>query len=427
MASWLERFKSAASVFRDPSRAQQAESSYGEPIYISSRARNSFMQSKDSVVDKIYNQISVDVASTSFRHVKTDQNGRYKDDVDSYLNRCITFRPNIDQTCRAFFQDLVWTTIERGVAAVVPVDTTKSIFNGEEFDVRSMRVGKITKWFPQHVTVEVYNDRTGRKQEITVPKVNTAIVNNPLADVMNSSGSDLNRLLEKLALLDKLDQATAAGKLDLIIQLPYEVRSDLKRSQAKKRRGDIEAQLAGSQLGIAYLGATERVTQLNRPVTNNLLEQIEYLTKQVYNSLGLTEGVFNGTADAQTMTNYYIRTINPILDEIVLAFSWAFLSQTARTQKQTIRWFRSAFALVPMEKFPEIAVQLSSGEIASANELREVFGWKMSVEETAEQLRNPNINPMGTQPGDSPAEGEGDIPEEGDTRPLADVPLSELM
>lgn len=397
MASILERFKSAASVFRNPEPAEQVDGI--QEVYVSGSrgGYNTGYNSQASVVTKIYNQIAMDVASASIRHVRVNKDGFYEEDMNSYLNRCLTFRPNIDQTRRAFFQDLVWTMIEDGYLAVLPVDTTSPIYVSSSFDTRSMRVGRIVRWYPRHITVNAYNDLTGRRQEVTVPKENVAVITNPLYEVMNKPNSDLRRLTNKLNLIDRVDSQSASGKLDLIIQLPYEIRTSTRQDIAEKRRSDIEEQLQNSSLGIAYIGATEKVTQLNRAVTNNLLEQVDSLTKNVYNSLGLTEDVFNGTASPQTMTNYYNRTINPILDEITSALSWGLISQTGRSQGQTIKWFRSPFSLVPMEKFPEIASTLSTSEIATSNELRAELGWKPAVDSRADQLRNPNINVAGQE------------------------------
>lgn len=404
MASILERFKTAASVFNNPGLVDPGPNNYGDPIYSRSNHRSVSFTSTAMVVSKIYNQIAIDVATASIRHVRIDQNGRYLDDLNTDLNRCLTFRPNIDQTRRAFIQDVVWTMIDEGAAAIVPVDTDADIRTSTTFATKSMRVGKVTDWYPRHVQVDLYNDREGRHEKVTVPKENSAVVTNPLYEVMNKPNSDLKRLVEKLNLVDRLDNQTASGKLDLIIQLPYEVRNDLKREQAQRRRADIESQLSDSQLGIAYIGATERVTQLNRAVTNNLLEQIESLTRQVYNSLGLTEEVFNGTASEQVMLNYYNKTINPILDEITAAMAWGFISPIERAHGQTIKWFRSPFDLVPMSQFASIATQLSTAEVATSNEIRAQLGWRPSDDANADLLRNPNVNPTPSE--GSPSEEE---------------------
>lgn len=393
MASIIERFKSAATVFNNPSMIDPGPSSFEGIVSARATARSGLFTSKTSVVSKIYNKIAVDVASASIRHIRVDQNGRYWSDMDSELSRCLKIRPNLDQTRRAFMQDIVLSMFEYGAAAIVPVDTDKDIRQASAYETRSMRVGEIIDWYPQHIRVDLYNDRVGKKEPVVVPKNNVAIVTNPLYEVINKPNSDLNRLVEKLNLVDRLDKQTASGKLDLIIQLPYEVRSDLKREQARKRREDIEKQLSNSQLGIAYIGATERVTQLNRAVTNNLLEQIQTLTKQVYNSLGLTEEVFNGTAAEAVMLNYYNQTINPILDEISSALSWGMLSPTERSYGQRVRWFRSPFALAPASQFATIATQLITAEVATPNELRSELGWVVSTDERADQLRNPNVNP----------------------------------
>lgn len=424
MASVLERFQAAVSVFREKDLSVP-EHSYGQTVWTTSRNSVASFTNEGSIVTKIYNQISIDVSTASIRHVNLGQNGRYESDRDTDLARCLTLRPNIDQTAARFFQDLVWTMFDDGYCAVVPVDTSADIRTTSGFDVKSMRVGKIMNWYPRHIEIELYNDRTGNREKLTLPKENVAVINNPIYEVMNRPNSDLRRLIEKLRMLDAIDKQSASGQLDLIIQLPYEVRSDLKVEQAQRRRNDIERQLADSQHGIAYIGSTENITQLNRPVTNNLMEQIKYLTGQVYSSLGLTEEVFSGTATEQVMLNYYNRTVNPILDEIVSAFSWAFLSQTARSQGQAIRWFRSPFALVPMSQFAEIATQFTSAEISTSNEIRSELGWKPADDPNADQLRNANINTVDNQPGLGSGE-EADTSTTEDDRTLGEVQVSEL-
>lgn len=424
MASVLERFQAAVSVFREKDLSVP-EQSYGQTVWTTSRNSVASFTNEGSIVTKIYNQISIDVSTASIRHVNLGQNGRYESDRDTDLARCLTLRPNIDQTAARFFQDLVWTMFDDGYCAVVPVDTSADIRTTSGFDVKSMRVGKIMNWYPRHIEIELYNDRTGNREKLTLPKENVAVINNPIYEVMNRPNSDLRRLIEKLRMLDAIDKQSASGQLDMIIQLPYEVRSDLKVEQAQRRRKDIERQLTDSQHGIAYIGATEKITQLNRPLTNNLMEQIKYLTGQVYSSLGLTEEVFSGTATEQVMLNYYNRTVNPILDEIVSAFSWAFLSQTARSQGQAIRWFRSPFALVPMSQFAEIATQFTSAEIATSNEIRSELGWKPADDPNADQLRNANINTVDNQPGLGSGE-EADTSTTEDDRTLGEVQVSEL-
>lgn len=426
MASVLERFKTAFSVFRGEEVAVPEQQSFSVASWGSSRAVLSPFSGEGSVVTKIYNQISIDVSTASIRHVTLGQNGRYESDRDSYLNGCLTTRPNIDQSPARFFQDLVWTMFDEGVAAVVPVDTTNDIRTSSGFDVKSLRVGKVTNWYPRHVEVDLYNDNTGQRQKVTLPKENVAIVNNPIYEVMNQPNSDLRRLAEKLRILDAIDRQSSAGKLDLIIQLPYEVRGELKQKQAAIRRKDLEEQLANSQYGVAYMGSTERVTQLNRPTTNNLMDQVTYLTGQVYGALGLTEEVFAGTASEQVMLNYYSRTVNPILDEIASTFGWAFLSQTARSQGQVIKWFRSPFALVPMSKFAEIATQFTAAEIATSNEIRSELGWKPAADPNADQLRNANINPVDNQPSAPVDESMEDVPAD-PPRTAGEIPMDELM
>ena len=429
MVSVLERFKSAYNSFVSPPTVVP-EMNYGDSYYTNGRRISSTFTSEGSLISKIYNQISVDVSQVSIRHIRLGQNGRYEDDIKSSLNNCLTLRPNIDQTSQRFFQDLVWTMFDNGAAVVVPVDTTDSIYVSSGFDIKSMRVGKVKQWFPRHIRVELYNDRTGRTEELTLPKENVAVVTNPLYDVMNKPNSDLRRLVEKIRILDAIDVQSSAGRLDMIIKLPYEIRNDLKASQADSRRKDIEKQLNESKYGIAYVGATEQVTQLNRPMTNNLMDQITYLTGEVYNALGLTKEVFDGTASDGAMLNYYVKTVNPILDEITAAFSWGLLSQTARTQGQAVRWFRDPFQLVPMSQFAEIATALTTAEIGTSNEMRSQLGWKPSMEPEADQLRNSNINPLD---GSAPADDVAEDPTYSDTgdgsagRSLGDMTWNELL
>lgn len=398
MANLIERFNSAWNVFRGNEKPLP-EKDYGEPIFMSQRRTNmTSFTSEGSIVTKIYNQISIDVASASLRHVRIGPDRRYEEDMRTGLADCLSLRPNIDQTPARFIQDLVWVMFDEGTAAVVPVDTDLDVRSASGYEIKSLRVGKVSRYFPRHVEIELYNDRTGRSEKVTLPKENVAIVTNPLYEAMNKPNSDLRRLVEKLRILDAIDKQSSSGKLDLIIQLPYEVRSELKEKQAQQRRKSIEDQLENSQHGIAYVGATEKITQLNRSIENNLMEQITFLTTEVYNALGLTKEVFNGTANEAAMLTYYKRTVDPILDEIASALTWGLLSQTARTQGQAVRWFRSPFALVPLSQFAEIATQLTSAEIVSSNEIRAQLGWKPAGDENADQLRNANINPVDKQP-----------------------------
>lgn len=354
-----------------------------------------------SILASIYNRIALDVASVQIRHVRLDDNERYSETIQSGLNNCLTLDPNIDQDARAFMQDFVLTLFDDGVAAIVPVDTSISPEVSGGYDINSMRVGRVVQWFPRHVRVSVYDDRPfdpenpagsgGVRREVTLSKKSVVLVQNPMFMVMNEQQSNLQRLKRKLNLLDVIDEQSGSGKLDIIIQLPYLIRSDRKREEANRRRKDLEEQLQGSKYGVGYVDGTERVTQLNRPAENNLLEQVKYLTTLVYGELGLTEEVFQGTADEPTMLNYYNRTIEPILTAIKLEMKRKFLTSTARTQKQSIEFFRDPFKLVPVKDLAEIADKFTRNEILSSNEVRGVIGFKPSSEKGADQLRNKNL------------------------------------
>ena len=348
-----------------------------------------------SLISSIYTRLSIDVASIDMRHVRLDDQKRYIEDMDSGLNNCLTVEANIDQAARAFRQDVAMTLFDRGVAALVPVDTSISPQQSGGFDILTIRVGEIVTWYPKHVTISLYNDATGQREEITLQKTAVAIVENPLYSVMNEPNSTLQRLLRKLNLLDVVDEQSASGKLDLIIQLPYVIKSEARREQAEQRRKDIEFQLKGSQYGIAYTDGTEKITQLNRPAENNLMNQIEYLTNMLYGQLGLTEEVMNGTADEKAMLNYWNRTIEPILNAVVEAMRRTFLTKTARTQKQSIEFFRDPFRLVPIENIAEIADKFTRNEIMSSNEIRQVVGMAPHPDPKADQLVNSNM-PQGS-------------------------------
>jgi hypothetical protein len=344
-----------------------------------------------SIISSIYTRLGIDVAAVDIRHVRMDDNQRYLEDVDSGLNNCLTLEANLDQAARAFRQDIAMTLFDRGVAALVPVDTTINPSTSGSFDIKTLRVGEIVAWYPRHVRVNVYNEAIGRREEVTLEKKFVAIVENPLYAVMNEPNSTLQRLIRKLNLLDAVDEASSSGKLDLIIQLPYVIKSEARRKQAEQRRKDIEFQLKGSQYGIAYTDGTEKVTQLNRAAENNLLTQIEYLMKMLYAQLGLTEEVMNGTADEKAMLNYNNRTIRPILDAIVESMRRTFLTKTARSQKQTVLYFSDPFKLVPIGDIAEIADKFTRNEILSANEVRSVIGIKPSSDPKADELRNSNM------------------------------------
>jgi hypothetical protein len=344
-----------------------------------------------SIISAIYTRLAIDVSEHSIRHVRLDDNGYYIDDVDSGLNRCLTVEANIDQAAKQFRQDIVLTLLDRGVIAIVPVDTTINPSQSSSFDIKTMRVGTITQWFPDRVRVMLFNENTGRREEIIVLKRFTGIVENPFYSVMNEPNSTLQRLIRKLNLLDVVDEQSSSGKLDLIIQLPYVIKSEARRQQAEQRRRDIEFQLKGSKYGIAYTDGTEKVTQLNRPAENNLFAQVQYLTEQLYSQLGITEDIMSGKADEKVMLNYQNRTVKAILDAIIEAMIRAFLTQTARTQKQTIMYFRNPFALVPVNDIAEIADKFTRNEILTGNEIRSIIGFRPSRDPKADELRNSNM------------------------------------
>ena len=355
-----------------------------------------------SIVTAIYNRIALDVAAIAMKHCKLDENGRYLEDVDSNLNKCLTLEANIDQTGRAFIQDAVMSMLDEGVVALVPIDTNIDPMNTNSYDILSMRTAKIVEWYPAHVRVRVYNDRTGNREEIVLPKNKVSIVENPLYAVVNEPNSTMQRLIRKLSLLDIVDEKTSAGKLDLIIQLPYVIKSEARRQQAESRRKDIEMQLSSSTYGIAYTDGTERITQLNRPVENNLLKQIEYLTNLLYSQLSFHQTILDGTADEKTMLNYNNRIIEPIVSAFVDEMKRKFLTKTARTQSQTIMFFRDPFKLVPVNDIAEIADKFTRNEIMTSNEIRQIVGMKPSDDPKADALRNSNLNHPDEQGGEVP-------------------------
>lgn len=359
-----------------------------------------------SIVTSVYNRIALDVAAINIRHTRLDENGRYMSDIESGLNNCLSLEANIDQTGRSFIQDAVMSMLDEGCVALVPIDTTFNPTTTGSYDINSIRTGKILEWYPKHVKVRVYNDRIGRKEDILVPKSTVAIIENPLYAVINEPNSTMQRLIRKLSLLDAVDEQSSAGKLDLIIQLPYIIKTEARRQQAEARRKDIENQLAGSKYGIAYTDGTERITQLNRPIENNLMKQIEYLTSMLYSQLGITQTILDGTADEKTMLNYHNRTVEPIVSAIVDEMKRKFLTKTARSQKQSILFFRDPFRLVPVNEIAEIADKFTRNEIATSNEIRQVIGWKPSTDPKADELRNKNLNQSPEQA------AEGLVPEE---------------
>ena len=345
-----------------------------------------------TIITAILSRIAVDASSITIQHVKLDENGRYDETINSDLNACFNLSANIDQTGRAFIQDIVLSMLEEGVVAVVPVDTDLNPMTTDSYKIYSMRVGTIMEWFPKHVRVRLYNDHTGEKEEITLPKRMVAIVTNPFYAVMNEPNGTMQRLIRKLNLLDAVDEQSSSGKLDLIIQLPYVIKNDLRRQQAEERRKQIEDQLTGSKYGIAYTDGTERITQLNRSLDNNLLAQVEYLTNMAYSQLTITQEIMNGTADETAMTNYYSRTIEPIVSAIVDEFKRKFLTKTDRSQNQSIVFFRDPFKLVPVGTVADMADKFTRNEIMSSNEFRQVIGLKPSKDPAADELRNKNLN-----------------------------------
>jgi hypothetical protein len=340
----------------------------------------------------VYNRLALDVSSIAIKHVRLDDNGRYIEEINSGLQNCLNLEANIDQTGRAFLQDVVMSMLDEGCVAIVPVDTTVNPAVSGSYEINTMRTGKILEWYPAHVRVRVYNDKKGIHEELTLPKSTIAIIENPLYAVINEPNSTMQRLIRKLNLLDVVDEQTSAGKLDLIIQLPYVIKSEARRKQAEERRKDIEMQLAGSKYGIAYTDGTERITQLNRPAENNLMKQVEYLTNMLYSQLGLTQSILEGSADEKTMLNYYNRTVEPIVSAIVDEIKRKFLTKTARAQKQSIMFFRDPFRLVPVENIAEIADKFTRNEIMTSNEIRQIVGMMPSKDPGADELRNKNLN-----------------------------------
>lgn len=396
MVSFIERIKHSWNAFTNADENDRLRS-YGESggygTYYSNRPDRLrlYVSNERSIISSIYTRISIDVAAYDMRHIRLDPNDRYVEDINSGLNECLRLEANIDQAASHFKQDIAMTLMDKGCIAIVPVDTTLNPQVSGGYDIKTMRVGLITAWYPRHVKVDVYNEKLMRREEITLEKKVVAIVENPLYAVMNESNSTLQRLIRKLNLLDSVDEQTSSGKLDLIIQLPYVVKSEARRNQAEQRRKDIEFQLKGSQYGIAYTDGTEKITQLNRPAENNLLKQIEYLTAMLYGQLGITEEIMNGTADEAAMLNYHNRTVEPILRAIIEAMRRTFLTKTARSQRQTIVAFKDPFKFVPLSVVAEIADKFSRNEILSPNEIRSFIGIKPSIDPKADELHNSNM------------------------------------
>ena len=389
LTSRLRKAWNAFTKNRDPTDTQYQNVGMGY-VYRPDRVRFS-RGNERSIVTSVYNRIAMDVASIAIKHCRIDKNGRYIEDIKSGLNDCLTVEANIDQTGRSFIQDVVMSMFDEGAVAIVPVDTSLDPTISNSYDILSMRTGKILEWYPAHVKVRVYNDRTGKKEDIVLPKRSVAIIENPLYAVINEPNSTMQRLVRKLNILDAIDEQSGSGKLDLIIQLPYVIKSEARHQQAEKRRKDIEEQLKGPY-GIAYTDGTEKITQLNRPVENNLMKQIEYLMNQLYSQIGMTPSVLDGTADEKAMLNYNNRTIEPIVSAIVDAMKRSFLSKTARTQGQTVMFFKDPFKLVPVSNIADIADKFTRNEILSSNEIRQIIGMKPSDDPKADELRNSNLN-----------------------------------
>ena len=396
--SFGSRLKHAWNVFR--SRDPTSEFRDTGASYYNRPDRPRFTRGNErSITTSVLNRIALDASAIDILHVRLDKNGRFLEEINSGLNNCLKLSANTDQTGRAFKQDVVMSMLDEGCVAIVPTDTTMNPKATDSYDIETMRVGKIIQWRPQHVQVRLYNEQTGKKEEIWLPKKMVAIVENPLYAVMNEPNSTMQRLIHKLGLLDITDEQTASGKLDLIIQLPYVIKTDARRQQAENRRKDIEMQLAGSKYGIAYTDGTEKITQLNRSLENNLMKQVEYLTNQLYSQLGITQTILDGTADEKTMLNYYSRTIEPIVSAIADEMKRKFLTKTASTQNQSIEFFRNPFKLVPVNDIAEIADKFTRNEIMTSNEIRQIVGMKPSDDPKADELRNSNIAETKEDPG----------------------------
>lgn len=384
------RFKNAWNAFSNKNPTS-SNNEYGGYYYRPDRVRLT-TRNERSIITSVFNRIAIDVAAIDINHCQLDEDGRFQSIISSSLNECLTVEANLDQTGRNLIQDAVMSMFDEGCVAIVPVDTTFNPKDTNSYDILSLRVGKIVTWYPTQVRVEVYNERKGLKEEVTLDKSDVAIIENPLYAIMNEPNSTLQRLIRKLVLLDSIDEQSGSGKLDLIIQLPYIVKSPARKAQAEQRRTDIEKQLAGSKYGIAYTDGTEKITQLNRPVENNLMKQIEYLTSMLYSQLGITQAVLDGTADEKTMLNYYSRTVEPIVSSIVDEMIRKFITKKARTQGKTILFFRDPFKLVPVNQIAEIADKFTRNEILTSNEIRQVIGRKPSEDPKADMLINSNLN-----------------------------------
>lgn len=390
----LDRFKKAWDVFRGYEKKEhQILQKAGPPSY-SDRPHRSRLRytNEKSIIASIFTRLSIDAAGIDFRHIKLDDQGRYKEDIDSGLNTCLTLEANLDQAPRAFKQDIFLSLFDKGAVAIVPVKTDKNPMTSSDYDIYAMRVGTIVDWYPHHVRVSVYNEDRGKSEELVLPKTICAIVENPLYSTMNEPNSTLQRLVSKLNMLDQVDEVSASGKMDLIIQLPYVIKSESRREQAEKRRLDIEAQLKGSTYGIAYTDGTEKITQLNRPAENNLLEQVKHLTELLYSQLGLTEEIMKGTADEKTMLNYFNRTVEPLVEGVSEAMRRSWLGKTGvYARSEQIRAFRDPFKLTPLNDIAEIADKFTRNEILTSNELRGILGYRPAPDPKADQLVNSNM------------------------------------
>lgn len=388
-----DRLAHAWNAFADRNRKEVDEPfvGFGDMMSFRPDRIRTFYGNERSIINSIYTRISIDVAQVDIRHVRLDENGRYLETIPSGLNSCLELEANVDQPGRQFKQSIAYALCDKGVVALVPIDTSLNPKVTGSYDINSMRIAEIVSWYPRHVRVSVYNDMTGRHEEMVLAKDFVSIIENPFYEIMNQPNSTLQRLIRKLAILDSVDEAAGSGKLDLIIQLPYVVKSDARRKQAEQRRSDIEVQLKGSKYGIAYTDGTERITQLNRPAENNLLGQIEYLTNQIHSQLGLTAKVFDGTASEEEMLNYFNRTLEPILSAITQAMKRRFLTKTARSQRQSIEYFRDPFKFVSIKSIADIGEKFARNEIASANEIRSIVGWKPHTDPQADQLVNSNM------------------------------------
>lgn len=391
MGFFSDKLQHAWNIFtnRDPTESSSVggpTSSYRPDRPIPTMGKN------QTIINSIINRIAMDIATININHVRVDDNNRFLDIIDSGLNECLSLSANLDQTSMAFIQDVVISMLDEGVVAIIPVDMETDPKLSGGFDIKSLRTASILEWRPDHVRVRVYNEKTGLKEDIEIPKRLACIIENPLYTVMNAPNSTMKRLIRKMYLLDMVDEQNSSGKLDLIIQLPYIVKSEARRQQAENRRKDIEMQLTGSKYGIAYTDGTEKITQLNRPVENNLFQQVEYLTNSLYSQLGITPAIIDGTADEKTMLNYYNRTIDPIINAIILEMKRKFLTKTARSRKQSIMYFRNQFTLASVSEIAEIADKFTRNEIASSNDIRQLIGWKPSDDPSADELRNKNLN-----------------------------------